>query len=59
VVDAIRHLVDVGVNGGLVAIEVEREAEALVAAICADDADAARRWAGLPAVHPSSSSTTG
>jgi hypothetical protein len=47
VVDGIRHLVDVGVNGGLVAIEVEREAEALVAAICADDPDAARRWAGL------------
>jgi hypothetical protein len=46
VMDAIRHLVDVGVNGGLVAIEVEREAEALVAAICVDDTDAARRWAG-------------
>jgi hypothetical protein len=47
VIDAIRRLVDVGVNGGLVAIDVEHEAEALVAAICADDPGAERRWAGL------------
>jgi hypothetical protein len=47
VIDAIHRLVDVGVNGGLVAIEVEAEAEALIAAICAGDPDADRRWAGL------------
>ena len=46
-IDAIRRLVDVGVNGGLVAVEVEAEAEAFVAAICADDPDPGARWAGL------------
>jgi hypothetical protein len=47
VLEAIRRLVDVGVNGGLVAVEIEAEAEAFVAAICAQDPDPTLRWASL------------